>query len=414
MKTLNKKNILLIFILVINLLLANIFFNTFKNKYFTQNDFLFSSIYAEDVISYYFPNSEKIKNDLKTKSYFESGHEYTNSYLQPRVIYLFNSIINKNEDIINTKNKKIELKNTDLFLYIQIFIYFISVLFLFSRLKKKNPKIKIFFYFSILLLGNPILIQWHFQLGTESLYFSMLLILLGLIISSNNKATFFFIGFLIGTMYLQKTITLLYLIILFIYLILEKKKFFIIYSFVGFSLVILLLGIHNYKRANIFYFTPTQSKTDFFTYLEIPVIVTSEKISRELALAQIKNKHEKFIYNNQLNTLIEADRLKLFKFIQKNSFKTFLNNKYVTTKLIMKNYIHSLVLNPFQVYAQTLYRNYNDYYNSKDHKKWLKYRILISFVFYSFSIIGIIIAYKTISLPINFLFISSIGYFFFY
>ena len=414
MKYFNKNNIAYFISFIFVVIIATIYLNKFENKIYTTNGkYSYSAIYSEDTISYYFNFADKIKKDLKQKNYLQGGHEVVNSYLHPRIIYFFNRYFNDDVDLIDYQNKNIELKNYKIFIYLQIILYFFSVYYFFYSCRKYFLNEKLFFFYFILLLLNPILIQWHFQFGTESIYFSLLIVLTTYVLKEVNAASFFFIGILLGILYLQRTVTILYPVILLIYLQLRGSRFHIsVMVFFGMALVLLLLGFHNYKRSGIFYFTPTQSKTDFFTYIEIPIVQASNNISRELAIQEITNKHAEFINKQKLNMSVEKDRLKLFEYIRENSFDTFFNNKLETSKIIIKNYLHSLLLNPFQVYSSTKYQSYEEYKASNDHRIWLKYRIIFTLLFYALCMLGFIMSFKTIALPINILFILSSCYFF--
>ena len=138
--------------------------------------------------------------------------------------------------------------------------------------------------FCLITLINPIIFQWHLSFLTESIFLSFLILFISFLIKSKNIYHYLFIGIFIGVMYAQRTIALFYpsLILIYIFFLNEKliyklSKFFALLF--GLILVITLIGLQNYKRAEIFYFTPTQSKLDIQRYLEIDVIKKSKKIS---------------------------------------------------------------------------------------------------------------------------------------
>ena len=75
----------------------------------------------------------------------------------------------------------------------------------------------------------------------------------------------------------------------------------------------------------------------------------------------------------------------------------------------MKNYFHSILLNPVQVFYEAKYQNWAGYKASNDHKFWLIIRIIITPIFFILSGLGIIFSIKKIDFRLNvFLFLSII------
>ena len=72
----------------------------------------------------------------------------------------------------------------------------------------------------IILLIEPTLNQYHYSFLSESIFFSLTIILLSQILkNSNSKITAFNIGLLVGIMYLQRSIAIFYFLpILFYFL----------------------------------------------------------------------------------------------------------------------------------------------------------------------------------------------------
>ena len=99
--------------------------------------------------------------------------------------------------------------------------------------------------------------------------------------------------------------------------------------------------------------------------------------------------------------------------IRNNSIKTISNNKIIFIKLIVKGYTHSLLLNPVQVFFAAKYRTWEEYKNSSNHKFWFKLRIIVTLLFFSLFLYGLIISRKKISIDLNIFLFFSILYFFF-
>ena len=81
-----------------------------------------------------------------------------------------------------------------------------------------------------------------------------------------------------------RTIAFLYPLVLIIYLLFQKKnityRIFNILSLIfGVAIILFFIGIQNYKRADVFYFTPLQSKTDLNTYIEAGILLKSKNFT---------------------------------------------------------------------------------------------------------------------------------------
>ena len=218
----------------------------------------------------------------------------------------------------------------------------------------------------------------------------------------------------VGIMYTQRTIALLYPIVIFSYIIFLnhnfKMRLFKIFSFlIGMSLILSLIGFYNYNRAGIFYFTPIQSKSDIQNYLEADVLRLSKKISYEDARDELINFNKSIINTYGYNLQNESDKIKYLNKIQKNSFNTLIANKTITLQIIIKNYLHAMLLNPVQVFYETKYQNWIDYKKSDEHKFWLTVRIIITPIFFIMTALGMILSIKKVEFKYNvFLFLSII------
>ena len=408
-----KFEFILIYSFILIFVVTNIYINKFSEQYFISGDYKHSSLYQEDVISY-FKVSDRISKDIADgKKIYNSGGPYSFSFLHPRVIYFFNNFFNSNEEIINSATLKIHLKNYNFFLYFQIIFFYLSTLFLHRSLLKIFDK-SLSNIICIVLLLNPIIFQWHLSFYTESIFLSFLILLICFLLRSKSWLHFLFIGLFVGIIYTQRTIALLYPIVIFSYIFFLnhnfKKKLSKISSLlIGMSLILILIGIYNYNRSGIFYFTPIQSKSDIQTYLEADILKLSKKISYEDARNELINFNKSIINTYSYDLQKESDKIKYLNKVQKNSFNTLIANKTITLQIIIKNYLHAMLLNPVQVFYETKYQNWIDYKKSDDHKFWLIVRIIITPIFFLMTGLGMIFSIKKVEFKYNvFLFLSII------
>ena len=408
-----KFEFILIYSFILIFVLTNIYINKFSEQYFISGDYKHSSLYQEDVISY-FRVSDRISDDIADgKKIYDSGGPYSFSFLHTRIIYFFNNFFNSDEAIINSTELKIELKNYNFFLYFQIIFFYLSTLFLHRSLLKIFDK-NLSNIICIVLLLNPVIFQWHLSFYTESIFLSFLILLICFLLRSKSWLHFLFIGLFVGIMYTQRTIALLYPIVIFSYIIFLnhnfKMRLFKIFSFlIGMSLILSLIGFYNYNRAGIFYFTPIQSKSDIQNYLEADVLRLSKKVSYEDARDELINFNKSIINTYGYNLQKESDKIKYLNKIQKNSFNTLIANKTITLQIIIKNYLHAMLLNPVQVFYETKYQNWIDYKKSDEHKFWLTVRIIITPIFFIMTALGMILSIKKVEFKYNvFLFLSII------
>ena len=408
-----KFEFILIYSFILIFVLTNIYINKFSEQYFISGDYKHSSLYQEDVISY-FRVSDRISNDIADgKKIYDSGGSYSFSFLHTRIIYFFNNFFNSDEAIINSTELKIELKNYNFFLYFQIIFFYLSTLFLHRSLLKIFDK-NLSNIICIVLLLNPVIFQWHLSFYTESIFLSFLILLICFLLRSKSWLHFLFIGLFVGIMYTQRTIALLYPIVIFSYIIFLnhnfKMRLFKIFSFlIGMSLILSLIGFYNYNRAGIFYFTPIQSKSDIQNYLEADVLRLSKKVSYEDARDELINFNKSIINTYGYDLQKESDKIKYLNKVQKNSFNTLIANKTIALQIIIKNYLHAMLLNPVQVFYETKYQNWIDYKKSDEHKFWLTVRIIITPIFFIMTALGMILSIKKVEFKYNvFLFLSII------
>ena len=165
-----------------------------------------------------------------------------------------------------------------------------------------------------------------------------------------------------------------------------------------YSTILFFLGYHNFKKTNIFYITPVQSKNAHYQILVPKVLAEKNHISEGEVRKSIKQHEDNWIEDNNINVknslgnidIQDKDIRKLANYRQKFFLNTLLSNKIITTKIYTKQVIHHTLLNPVQVYFWYKYNNSdNQYHRSLDHEEWIWKRILYSSIIYFFVLIGI-------------------------
>lgn len=387
-----KKNIFLI--ILIGFLISSItgFFNL--KKYDQISDPSHNMIIGD--IHLIWREAETLKRDLYDgKNYFNSGREYTRTYLPSKILALY-SHISGQELFENFENKKIKRGYEKLtFLILQSLIYYLALFFFHQKiLDFYDYNYQKCFFITGFLAIEPTIIQWHSSFWTESIFFSLQLITLSLIIhKTNNKFFNFFIGIFVGLMYLQKTVAMFFIFPVIFYFIVSKKRgnlISILNLIFGFLIILFILGYHNFKKTGIFYLAPEQSKNAHYQVLAHQILSKKNNVPEYESIKSIEQLEKNWIKDNTINLNNFEDRRRLSNYRQKFFLNTFLSNKIIATKIYTKQVIHHTLLNPVQVYFWHKYNNSdNQYHRSLDHEEWIWKRILYSSIIYFFVLIGI-------------------------
>ena len=391
------KTISFLLLFLSSILFATLIVNKYDKYELSTDNKSNHTIVKGDVRKYFSEASFIKKQSEEGVPFYKSGRSYYQSFLPPRLISAFYILISEDlflDEVIDDVKFKIKSKNNkNYFLYLQILIFFISLLSLLKSLKKNNLEISIICIFFLLL--EPTINQYHYSFYTESIFFSLIILVLSQIINnSNNRLNAFLIGFIIGIMYLQRSVAILYFLPVLLFFILEKKslQFYLSYFF-GFLIVISFIGFHNYKRADLIYFTPYQSKQDFFLYL-IPNVENEKNTPKnKLEIDRIKDEMVKFKSENNLNLKLEKDALIYGTHLRNLSISYLMKNPIPTLKVMIKKSLHASLLNPFEIYSfyEYEYKPINPkfrYYKNDEHKRNLKIRIFYSVIFYLICVIG--------------------------
>ena len=187
--------------------------------------------------------------------------------------------------------------------------------------------------------------------------------------------------------------------------------------FLPYLIILMLLGFLNYNRSNIFYFFPTSTIDNLYTYFLPKVEEKRLNISSKESVEILAEKKKNLAIDNNLNLQKEEDKIKFYNLQRKVVYNVLLNNKIITIEKAFQSYLHSTLLNPLEVlFTRMEGRNH---YKSNLHKKSIKYRIAYSVIIYSIILLGflnvikqrIIFPHIVLACGIYFFIISSwVGY----
>lgn len=392
------------FAILFSFLVSIIISFNYVNKYDELTDNLERHRMIKDTVRGDWNKADKLNKLKKEKlSYFFYKIDYDKPYLPSRIIALYFSLIKKD---IKTDQREFhfETDNGKYFLLVlQAFFYYFCLFVLAKVLISRKENINIIFFTILFLSLEPTIIQWHSSFFNESIFFSLQIIILVFFLKTNkNIIDYIFIGLFCGILFLQKSIGLYYfiLVIFFLAIIENSKKIKkISIVFLSYLIVCLLVGYTNYVRSNNFYFAPLQTKEAMFIYVLPKIYQEKEKISWKEAKSKVINKTKIWIKENKIDAKIddnlftksfgsEEDQIKTHTFQQNLAFKEITSNIFITSKILVKKYFHSLLLNPVEIYYFYKYENSESYYNSNEHKNWRIVRIFYTLLIYSICIYG--------------------------
>ena len=350
-----------------------------------------------DISDFWYEANLIDKEIQQGKNYLETGGEYRRPYLPSRTFYLFSYFFEKN---LITDSGKVFIGTEKVLILIFQSLFFYSVLFaLYKSILKKIPRLNS--QIIILFLAcEPTIFQYHSSFWSESIFFSLQLIILIFIFKNHYSiSNLLLFGLILGIFYLQRSVSIFYILIVFTYFIIfirEKilRNLFLIFT--GFMIVLAFIGFHNYKRAGVFYATSTQAKDGFYVYLAPEILAKKHNINSKLALKNLQNKKVSWINENKLNIDKEIDRLRVYNYQQKEAFKIILENPLISFKVIANKTLHFFVIDPVtHVYYFHRWNSDNgDFYKSEMQKKWISSRIIYSIFIYLFCFMGVLSIYK--------------------
>ena len=388
-----RKNKSLIYIFLIGILISSLYATYNINK-FEKNEKNGHLMIRGD-INLVWREAYAFKKDLiEKKNFFGNGIFYTITFLPSKTIALYYFLLNL--DIYeNIDNETIKEGKKLIYLFFQTIVYYLSLLYLYKKLLLFYDGKHISIFIVAYLALDPNIIQWHGTFWTESIFISMQIFLIGMIINRDKTNLFcLFLGLLLGAIFLQKTVGVLFILFISVYVLLTETKDKIIKTiniFVGFFLVLFLLGYDNFKKTGIFYVMPTQTKSAHYTVL-VPQIFSEKKDLQ--GYTDLKETEKKWRIDNNFSKKNFQSVYNLRKFQQKKAIEIILDNKIITMKIYLKRIINHFVLNPFQTYYWHKYNQIEysteEFHLSEEAEKYFYFKVLYTLFFYSILLIGFI------------------------
>ena len=426
---LNKKNIYFIYLIIILGFLYSCFVSfKYLKKYDVIDDKKLINSYffaKEGGTPTFWHEAHDIKTNIKKKGYFKSGYKYEFEYLPSKLIFFYYKIINEDIKVYDDTHKKeifkINNKKFGLIIF-QNLIYYFSVLYLFLNVKKFVSNDLIFFISLILFICfEPTINQWNRVLYSETILFSIQLLIISILFNykKTNHTKALILGALISLMYLQRSVSIFYIFIIFFYFaIFFRKKFLTDFLIIIFLYLFthLFLGFHNLKKDGAFYSVPILQKEDLYGYF-IPKIIKYNKdplftknfVTRHDSLDNFvelnKLKSEQHIKINDRLSIANDNMAKAFKLIYEYPIESF--------KEYLFSFAHFLLLKPNEIHF--LFENNisysNNFYLSEKFQKEKLYKFFYSILIYLISFFGLLFFIINKLFHSLFILICSILYF---
>ena len=398
--------ILLTFILC--LIYANFNIKNYdKNVIDSKNTFIHQMLKNDP--GRYFYSGYQIKKQLKEKvSYFDTKNNNFTKYLYPRIIAFYYLIFDY--DFFEDSNeKKIKIGVHHEFLIFQISLYYLSLIFLYFQLKKKIESNTLFLIIFFLCV-EPTIFQYHGSFWSESIFFSLQILIMGLVLSDNHLYyKNLVLGFLLGLLALQRSNGFYYFIPILVFLFFINplhiyKRIAVI--LIGYLLIIHIPIYHNYKETGKYFLLPKEIKAVLHAYV-VPEILDENQLNNEKKKAfkfmkdkgviitqdLIDKKYNRLSFsfcdkpNEEANFEVNFE---ICNYFNKRSKEILISNPIETLKFIVKRSLSFSLLNPFHIYADNLYLSEKYYYRSELHKKLTNYRVSYSLTIYFICFVGFI------------------------
>ena len=338
----------------------------------------------KDTFTYWNEAKQHVENFRNNNLIKSEKPEYFSSWLHSKVLAVY-LVISSSDLFLNNKEKKTsEINKLNFFIFQSIFFY-LSLIFLFKNIKKKYGY-KSALFVIIFLSFEPNILQYHSSLLSESIFFSLNVIIFSILINLNfNKLKNLFLGLLVGVACLQRGIAFYYFIpiILYYFLIFKKKSVKPILIFlIGFLFIQTLLGLSNYLRTNNFFTKPMVS------YVILPRYFVVNLLYPEVFKTNQEQSYKLF-YNNNLN--LEKVKSEINKRnILENFHKKGLNEiyKYPLESLIVfvKNFPKTLAFDPLEIFLSYKFNVLDDNFNF--YEEYKIFRIVYSLILYLIILIG--------------------------
>ena len=316
----------------------------FEGEYYNQ--LLYSDLGPTWIIADRF--KKKLDNG---ESFFSSIPAYERFLLPSILVGYYYHLIDK--EIFENKNenkKVIKEKNFKIFLLLfQILIYYSSVLLIsneiFKRFDYQKSKLIILF-----LCLEPSLLQWHSSFWSESIFLSLMILAFFILLKKSEKAFLnILLGFIVGLMFMQRSVSFLYILPICIYFFLVFKQRLKPLSFllIGYFFVTALIGYNNFSKTGSLYFVPTHmTYYGYYHYFAHQILADRKNISYPEASEILKNNEMDWRKENNININNTEDLLKNIKYRNKVFAREVIQNPLYSTQLFIKRSVKTSIIMP--------------------------------------------------------------------
>ena len=412
----NKYILALIFIsFSISIIWSHYNLNKFDNiKVNFENKHYNPLLYADLAGTWDTANNFKEQLD-QGKDFFSSIPSYERFLLPSIIVGYYYHLIDRdiyeikenNQFVIKEKNKKIFL------LYFQIVLFYLSILLIFNQLVLKFGNLRAKLIVTFLCL-EPSLLQWHSSFWSESIFFSMMILVFCLLIKSSDKVIFnLLIGLIIGLMFMQRSVSFFYIVPILLFIILNFKKklkpfFFVL---IGYFLITGSVGYNNYNKTGTLYFLPTtMTYYGYFHYFADDILANRQKISKAKAREILLNEENIWKKSNDIKLENMKDLQKNISFRNKIFIREVLKNPIFSIQLFLRRTIKMSIIDPFWVNSH-FYSDKTDPKAKNDPKSYynknLIYKVPYALIINLFSLFGLILIMKNIVIKKKFDFVHK-------
>ena len=179
-----KKIFILIFLGFISSIILSNYYIIKYDKY--RNDGYTHVMLKDETLSYWRIAAKIIEDVKRGENFFLSGEFNDSKHLPARLVAIY-SLLSGYEIIDEWEpNIKIKLGGKLPFLIIQSLVYYLALVYLVLKISKIFP-IKNCFYIVFFLAFEHTMVQYHSSFWSESFYFTLQILILGLLFNNSNK-----------------------------------------------------------------------------------------------------------------------------------------------------------------------------------------------------------------------------------
>ena len=390
----SKNNYVIIFLIIINFVIFNISSNFQINKFnkIPSNPGEFPKLLYSPVEMNMWNTAYEFKKNISFSSI--QDYEFRHHFLPSKILGLYGKI--SNLDFYDKKGN-INFKNIHSFFLFQTILYYLSVIYLYRKLKLLKINKLVIIFTTFFLLFEPTINQYRYTIFGETIFFSILIFLFSNLIDLPKKnINYLFLGLLFAFCYLQRSVAMFFIIVPVIIVLFKFKKnsLFKIFNLVlSYGSILLILGYINYNRSDNFYFFPTQTIDNLYNFFLPSIEMKNQNYNSVLEAKNVlMSKKLNFADKNNLDLNNESDRIIFYKWQREKAIEAILNNKLLTIQIALKSSLHSALLNPTEVLFTRIHGV--GYYKSELHQKTLKYRVIYTLIVFFIIFLGFLYAIK--------------------